>query len=116
MENLIEKYKDKLPESYLDFIDKHNGFNGDLGDELGYVILWDRKELHESWYGYNFDEFLGEKWFPIGSNGSDELIVINISSIKQALFSTPFIPMSDEEAIEYCDNFSLLFDAIKNVS
>ena len=113
MDNLIEKYKDRLPKSYLDFIRKNKRFEGYLGENLGYVALWDIKELHESWEGYNIDEFLTERWFPIGSNLGGELIVIDTTLPTKGLFYIPFITMSDSDAINYCNDFSILYDAIK---
>ena len=113
MENLIEKYRDKLPESYLDFISKNKRFVGDLGDELGYGAIWDLKELHDSWDGYHFNEFLSKKWFPVGSNLGGEIIAIDTTSPEKELFYLPFITMGDKDAELYCANFSVLYDAIK---
>ena len=80
MENLIEKYKDRLPKTYLDFLSKNQSFEGDLKEGLGYVVLWDVKDLHEAWEGYKFQDSLGDELFPIGSNGGGEIIAIKIKS------------------------------------
>ncbi len=113
MENLVEKYKNRLPETYLDFLSKNQSFEGDSGEELGYVAIWDLKYLHEAWDGYKFQDYFGDEWFPIGSNLGGEIIAIKIKSPNQGLFYIPFIPMSDEYANPYCDNFTKLYNAIK---
>ena len=113
MENLIEKYKDNLPKPYLDFLVRNKSFEGDLGNEFGYVHLWDVKELKESWIGYKFQEYLGDEWFPIGSNLGGEIIAIKISSPNKELFYIPFIPMSSKYAKLYCDDFSRLYNSIR---
>jgi len=113
MKSLIEKYKDNLPEAYLDFISRNESFQGDLGNDFGYVRLWNIKELQESWEGYKFQENLGDEWFPIGSNLGGEIIAIKTSSLTKEIFYIPFIPMSDKHAKPYCDSFSKLYDVIK---
>ena len=113
MENLIEKYKDKLPESYLDFISKNKKFEGDLGEGCGYGVIWDLKELYDSWEGYRFDEFLSKRWFPVGSNLGGEIIAIDTTSPNKELFYIPFITMADKDAEPYCESFAVLYDVIK---
>ncbi|MBC7878597.1 MAG: SMI1/KNR4 family protein [Anaerolineales bacterium] len=112
MNNLIEKYKDQLPELYLDFLRNEDGFSGYLDDELGYVSLWNLSELVDSWNGYEVIKDLGEDWFPIGSNGGGEMIAIKLSSENAELFFIPFIGWSGDEDWFYCDDFSILYNAI----
>jgi hypothetical protein len=116
MENLIEKYKDRLPKTYLDFLSKNQSFEGNLKEEFGYVALWDTKALHEAWGGYKFQDFLGDEWFPIGSNGGGEIIAIKINSLIQGLFYIPFIPMLAEYATPYCDDFAKLYNTIEHIT
>jgi hypothetical protein len=113
MENLIEKYKNRLPNSYLEFISKNQEFEGPLGEEFGYVNLWDVGALHEAWEGYKFQDNLSDQWFPIGSNRGGEIIVIDLSSDEKELFYIPFITQSELDADYYCDDFSELYDAVK---
>lgn len=80
MEDIIEKYKDRLPVSYLEFISKDQEFEEYLGDKFGYVNLWNLGALHKAWEGYKFRENLDENWFPIGSNRGGEIIVMDLSS------------------------------------
>lgn len=114
MDNLIENYKDRLPESYLKFIHENKRICTYLDDELGYVDIWDTDLLNKLFYLVceNHDS-LGKDWFPIGSDGGGENICIKLTSSAKELFYIPAISTSDEDAMFYCDNFSKLYDAIK---
>jgi hypothetical protein len=113
MENLIEKYKDRLPVSYLEFISKNQKFEGDLGDEYGYVVLWDIKMLSQIYDSIckNHDN-IGKDYFPIGSNGGGENICIKLTSLTKELFFIDAISISDECAIPFCESFDKLYTAI----
>lgn len=114
MENLIEKYKDKLPDSYLDFIAKNERFYSYIGEEFGYVDLWEIDFLSQIFDTIceNHDN-LGKDYFPIGSDGGGNTLVIKMTSPTKGLFFIESISLSDENAIFYCDNFEKLHDAIK---
>jgi hypothetical protein len=120
MENLIEKYKDRLPrlpKSYLDFITKNKRFYGDIGHDLGYVDVWDISILNNVFDSIcgSFDS-MGKDWFPIGSNGGGETMCIRLSSPSKELFYIPAISTSDEHAEFFCKDFSVLYNAIKQYS
>ena len=112
MDYLIEKYKNRLPKSYLIFISENKRFYGYLDDKHGYIALWDINELQESWSALEIQDNLGENWFPIGSNGGGEMIVINLASSDKELCFIPYIGMKEENADYYCDDFSELYEAI----
>ena len=43
-----DRYAEKksvLPPSYLGFIETNNGWEGDLGEEYGYVVLWEKETI-----------------------------------------------------------------------
>jgi hypothetical protein len=112
MENIFEQYKDKLPKSYLEFLSEMGSFEGFTDNiELGYIALWTTEELND--FRKTSEEFLGGDWFPVGSNGGGEMIVIKLDSLTKELFYIPFIPMSEEYAESFCDDFSIIYDAIK---
>ena len=113
MEDIIEKYRDRLPESYLKFILENKRFYRYLDAEYGYIDLWDINELHECWSTLKIQNKLGENWFPIGSDGGGEMIVINLASSEKELCFIPFIEMKEESADYYCDDFSKLYELIK---
>jgi hypothetical protein len=51
---MLDRYttlRDKLPPSYLEFIESHDGGKGELGDELGYFVIWSRDSIQENWDG-----------------------------------------------------------------
>ena len=112
MENIVDKYRNKLPDSYLKFLSEFGSFEGFTdNEELGYISLWTIQELNDAIK--NSEEFLGINWFPIGSNGGGEMIVIKINSANKEVFYIPFIPMSEDYAEFLCDDFSVMYDAIK---
>jgi hypothetical protein len=114
MSEVIEKYKNKLPKSYLDFISKEKRFFGVLGGDFDcYIDVWDESQMDEMWNGYKFSECLDDIWFPIGSNGGGEMIAIRLTAEKRELFFLPFIGMSREEPIYFCESFSSLYEAMK---
>jgi hypothetical protein len=47
---MADRYADMkavLPTSYVEYIETHNGWEGDLGADLGWLILWDKKSIQE---------------------------------------------------------------------
>lgn len=40
MANRYAALRDKLPASYIEFIESDDGWEGDLGDEMGYVVIF----------------------------------------------------------------------------
>lgn len=111
MENLI----DKLPKAYLEFVSENKRFYGDLGKEFGYVDIWETGFLTSVFdmICSAFDS-MGKDWFPIGSDGGDEIICIKLASPAKELFYIPGISISDEDATFYCSDFSKLYNAIKH--
>jgi hypothetical protein len=114
MSIVIERYKERLPKSYLEFISKEQRFFGIVGGDFNcYVDIRDAKQIDELWNGYEFPEFLDNDWFPIGSDGGGEMIAIKLTSDEQELYFLPFIGMSSEEPVYFCESFSSLYEAIK---
>ena len=112
MSSILRKFKDRLPQSYCQFISENKRFCGFLDDEWGYVDLWDIHDLADAWNTLEIQSHLGESWFPIGSNGGGEMIVIKLSSPSKKLFNIPFLTQSEKDAELYCHDFSRLYDAI----
>jgi hypothetical protein len=101
-----------LPCSYVEFIESHNGWEGDLGERFGYVVFWKRETIQERWVGYEMGAYLSERWFPFGSNGGDEMLCFDLRSGTDRVFCIPYIGMSDEEAMLLYDSFADLAAAI----
>lgn len=113
MTDIYTERRAQLPDSYIAFIDHHNGWEGDLGEDLGYVILWKRELIQENYDGYEMARYMSRRWFPIGSNGGGEMLCIDTSSNTDQVFWLPFIGMSDEEALLRYNSFADVVAAIQ---
>ncbi len=72
---IIEKINDVvLPKDYIEFMKKHNGGEGDIGET--WLILYPLEELQEINDDYEIEEFLPGHII-IGSNGGGELYGID---------------------------------------
>jgi SMI1 / KNR4 family (SUKH-1) len=104
--------RSNLPLSYVDFIETHNGWEGYLGDELGYVVIWNRESIQERWDAYEMGRYMNERWFTFGSDGGGEMLCFDLPSGTDSVFLLPFIGMSDETAMPGYDSFAELTAAI----
>jgi hypothetical protein len=112
MADRYTELRSALPRSYVQFIESHNGWEGDLGDDLGYVVIWNRETIQERWDGYKMAQYLSQRWFPFGSNGGGEMLCFDLPSGRDQVFWLPYIGMSDEEAIIRYDSFADVAAAI----
>lgn len=92
--------RSKLPLSYVEFIESHNGWEGDLGEEFGYVEIWNRETIQERRDAYEMDKYLNNQWFSFGSDGGGEMLCFDILLGGDTVFWLPYIGMSDELPIE----------------
>lgn len=99
MTELYTARRSQLPPSYVAFIEGHGGWEGDLGDELGYVVLWDCATVHERYHSYDMAMSLDARWFPFGSDGGGEMLCFDLSSGSDKVFWIPFIGMSGDVAL-----------------
>lgn len=99
MSNRYALLRDKLPLSYLTFIESQDGWEGDLGDVLGYVVIWTRESIQERWDSYQMAQYLCDRWFPFGSDGGGEMLCFDLASRADDVFWIPYIGMSDDEAL-----------------
>jgi hypothetical protein len=73
--NIIEKINEVvLPKDYVEFMGKHNGGEGDIGET--YLILYPLEKLQEINYSYEIKELLPSHVI-IGSNGNGEFYGID---------------------------------------
>jgi hypothetical protein len=112
MGDRYSELRSALPPSYVEFIESHNGWEGELGDEIGYIVVWDRETIQERWDAYEMALYLSERWFPFGSNGGDELLCFDLHSRTDRVFWISYIGMSEEEAIPRFDSFGKVAEAI----
>lgn len=114
--NRYTTFRDKLPPTYVQFIESHNGWEGDLGDELGYFVIWGQGLIQENWDDYEMALYLSDRWFPFGSNGGGEMLCFDLESGSDVVFWVPFIGMSDDEAMAQPYSFKDVVKAIRSAS
>jgi hypothetical protein len=114
--DLYTELRPKLPRSYVSFIESQGGWEGELGKEFGYVVLWDPSTIQEQYGGYQMALYLNKRWFPFGSNGGGEIFCFDLPSGTDQVFWVPFIGMSDEEAILRYNFAKIATAIIKNQS
>ena len=91
-----------LPESYINFLQKHNGASGDLPVQPCYFQLWRIDEIIENNQDYEIQDYL-PGYFGIGGNGGGEFLAIHLEN--QKIFTIPFIPMDEENAWLVAESF-----------
>jgi hypothetical protein len=94
-----------LPPSFLNYIEANSSWEGFLASSDEYIVLWDRESIQEHYEGYEMGEFLDPRWFPFGSNGGGDMLCFDLDSGNDAVYSLPFIGMSDEEPILQHESF-----------
>ena len=85
-----------LPKQYIEFIKKHNGGEGDIGES--WLILYPIEELQEINDDYEIQEYLPGNII-IGGDGGGELYGINLEGY---YFNAPSI--GDEDDIRFLGN------------
>ncbi len=107
------EHRAHLPSSYVSFVENHGGWEGDLGDDLGYVVLWDPATLQERDDGYEISRSLTDRWFAFGSNGGGEMLCFDLSSGTDRVYWISFIGMSDDDALLRYDSFAEIASAME---
>lgn len=99
---VLPQLPSNLPKYYIDFLKKHNGAIGDLPVQPYYFQLWKIDEIVINNKGYEIHEYL-PNYFGIGGNGGGELIALQMQS--QKIFTIPFIPMEEQNALLLAESF-----------
>jgi hypothetical protein len=113
MSDRYSALRDKLPPSYVEFVESQDGWEGDLGDELGYVVIWNRTSIQERWDGYEMALYLSDRWFPFGSDGGGEMLCFDLALGSDDVFWISYIGMSGKEAMARPFAFADLSAAIR---
>jgi hypothetical protein len=116
MADLYAERRTQLPPPYVSYIETYGGWEGDLGQEHGYVVLWDRATIQERYDGYEMAQYLSTRWFPFGSNGGGEMLCFDLLSGTDKVYWLPYIGMSDEEAILRYESFAELAAAVQKIA
>lgn len=100
---LLAKFDFTIDRGYVNFITRHNGASGAIGEH--FLMLWNIDDICalNPYYEPDHDDGYSSGLFFIGSNGGDAGYAIRK---KDGLFiEVPFIGMSDEDAVEMGDDF-----------
>ncbi|MBA1143192.1 SMI1/KNR4 family protein [Mesorhizobium neociceri] len=101
-----------LPKDYTNFLRKHNGGEGFIGDS--YIILFKAEELVE----FN-REYEVEKYAPgillFASNGGGEAYGFDTNDVEMPIVRIPFIPMERQSADAIARDLAGLFSTLKDL-
>ena len=102
LDKFLPQLPSNLPESYIQFLKKHNGANGDLPIQPFCFELWQIDELVQANQNAEIQKYL-PNYFGIGGNGGGELISFNLKTLK--VFAIPSIVMEEKEALLIAESF-----------
>lgn len=88
-----------LPAAYVEYIEANEGWEGEVGQGLDYVMLWSKAEIQKYWGDYEMATSLGDRWFAFGSNGGGEMLCFDLNLKNDQVFWLPYIGMADEEPL-----------------
>ncbi len=94
-----------LPQSYIDFMSRHNGGEGDIGET--WLVLYRMEELQEVNDSYDISDYLPGSII-IGTNGGDEFYGINSSG---EFFNVPMI-MDEQDITILCDDMEMFAEKV----
>jgi hypothetical protein len=112
MPDRYTELRSRLPPSYVEFLEAHDGWEGDLGHTIGFVVVWNRQTIQERWDLYEMGEYLSDRWFPFGSDGGGEMLCFDLASETDRVFWIPYIGMSEAEAMAQHYSFAEIAAAI----
>lgn len=90
-----EKYKITLPQDYIEYIIKNNGYTGMLNDK--YVDIWKLEDIISRNKEYQVQEFFSNLIY-FGSNGGDEAYAFDKSN-NMCIVIIPFIGKEEDKKI-----------------
>ena len=94
-----------LPQSYIDFMNQHNGGEGDIGET--WLSLYPLENLQEMNEIFGIEEFLPDRII-IGTNGGEEFYGLNAEG---KFFNVP--SMFEEDCVTIlCDNMEEFAEAV----
>lgn len=95
-----------LPTDYMQFLRKHNGGEGFVGDN--YLVLWKAEDLSAFNREYEVDQY-APSLLLFGSNGGGEGYGFDTRSADMPIVRVPFIGMDLRYARPTADSFNELF-------
>ncbi len=106
-DNVTEINGVKLPQSYTNFMLKHNGGEGDIGET--WLILYRIEELQIINDEYEFSDFL-PKHIVIGSNGGEEFYGIDANGM---FFNIPS-SFDEQDITVLCDDMEIFAEKVND--
>lgn len=91
-----------LPADFVEFLRKHDGGEGFLGDN--YLIVWKAEELSTFNREYEVDQY-APGLILFGSSGGGEAYGFDTRSVSMAVVRVPFIGMAWQYALPVANNF-----------
>lgn len=113
IEALEVRLQIRLPDSYREFFQRHNGGEGFVGEN--YLALWPVESLIDHNMGYGTLEFL--PWFfLIGSDGGGEGYGFDLRKRDPPVLAIPFESLDERYAVLVADSFDSLFETFRTTS
>lgn len=110
IQNLIAYADIALPAEYLALLAFSDGAGGPLPVEPGWFQMWLAKDVIEMNKGYGVSESI-PGFFGFGSNGGGELLAFDARTpLPYKIYTIPFIPMDEKEAILVADDFATFLE------
>ena len=107
---LMEKFGDRIPKDYLDFMATCNGCETEIPVNPWWLIVWAAESIIDRWNGYEMEEYI-PGFMAFGSNGGDEMYVFHLeSNDPNKVYMMPYIGMEPDQAIPVADNFRALIE------
>lgn len=107
---------DRLPATYIAFLEYSNGGEGPLGVAPGWFVIWPAEEVIEGNRGYQVDKEL-PGFFAFGSNGGGELFAFDARGPQPwKIVMIPFIPLQTQLAVVVAESFEQFVKAMGHES
>ena len=106
-DNVTEINGVKLPQSYIDFMLKHNGGEGDIGQT--WLLLYRIEELKKINDEYGLSDILPNH-IVIGSNGGEEFYGIDANGM---FFNIPSL-FDEQDVIVLCDDMEIFAEKVND--
>lgn len=108
--NLEANLQIMLPEEYRQFMTKHNGAEGAIG-EKNYLVIWPVEEIVELNEAYGVSEFTPSLVY-FGSDGGGTAYAFDKRSVPYSVVKFPFDSIHIEDAEYIADTFGEFIKAL----
>lgn len=111
IQSLVDGVGFVLPESYIEFLGTHNGGEGDVATQAGWVSLWPAEEVVGLNEEYNVAEYF-PGYFAFGSDGGGEMLAFEVINGRGSrVVMLPFVgDVADAKVV--AESFNVFLDSI----